>query len=298
MKCEICHKAKAEVAVKVPRDGGEEEMYVCKGCAAKVRDEARRQPSLREKFLTAGPAGEKMPPDMLASFMNAMSGMVEGLEKMASAAEKFERRAPHVLACSDRVGVTKEHRFGDMLHLEGLFLVGELDSVQRALRALRMEIVGTSVDGITNVGHTFTLRYTNERTQAVRVVKMLNRIEYGARAQLIKMPTPVLGDSVLRAIAVLKNCRMLAAAECFDLLSPVRIAAMCHFLEGITIEEVDALMAKAWNEVVDLVKRGEKDLSEEEANARDREDMVRAEVANKSFERVILSERGAEELRK
>jgi protein-arginine kinase len=170
--------------------------------------------------------------------------------------------------------------------------------VQRALRALRMEIVGTSVDGITNVGHTFTLRYTNERTQAVRVVKMLNRIEYGARAQLIKMPTPVLGDSVLRAIAVLKNCRMLAAAECFDLLSPIRIAAMCHFLEGITIEEVDALMAKAWNEVVDLVKRGEKDLSEEEANARDREDMVRAEVANKSFERVILSERGAEELRK
>ena len=295
MKCEICHKAKAEVAIKVPRGGAEEEIYVCQGCAAKERAAARKRPSLRGEFLVppVGPNGEKLPPDMLASFMTAMSGMVEGLEKMASAAEKFERRSPHVLACSERVGVMKEHRVGNMLHLEGLFLVGELESVQRALKALRMEIVGMSVDGMANVGHTFTLKYTNERAQAVRVAKMLNRIEYGARVHLMKMPAPVFADSVCRALAVLKNCRMLSPAEFYDLLSPIRIAVMCHLLDGITLDDVDANMAKLWEIIQEQIGHGEP--SEEELDERDRDDVHRAEVAHSYFENVKLSERGKEQ---
>ncbi len=295
MKCEICHKAAAEVAVKVPRDGVEEEMYVCKACAGKVRSEARRKPSIREELLMppVGPNGEKVPPEVFASFMNAMNGMVEGLEKMATAAEKFERRAPHTLTCSERVGVTREHRVGNMLHLEGLFLVGELESVQRALRALRMEIEGMSVDGMANVGHTFMLRYTNERGQAVRVAKMLNRIEYGARVHLMKMPAPVFADSVCRALAVLKNCRMLSPAEFYDLLSPIRIAVMCHFLDGITLDDVDANMAKLWEIIQEQIGHGEP--SEEELDERDKEDMRRAEVAHGYFENVKLSERGREQ---
>ena len=244
-----------------------------------------------------GPNGEKMPPGMVEAFMNAMNGMVEGLERMTTAAEKLDRRAPHVMACSDKVGVMREHRLGARLHLEGLFLIGELEAVERALHALRMEIVGLSVDGIMNIGHTFMFRYTHERTQAVRILKVLNRMEYSARVRLIRMPARILGDSVCRALAVLKNCRMLSSAEYYDLLSPIRLATMCHFLTGVTLDGVDELMCEMWDNVQESVAHGEKGGdSAKEQEARDAIDMERAVRANQVFAQVELSERGKSQL--
>ena len=58
---------------------------------------------------------------------------------------------------------------------------------------------------------------------AGRVVKAILREERNARIRLFEELPRVFGDSLCRALAVLKNCRLLSPGECFDLLSPLRL---------------------------------------------------------------------------
>lgn len=43
MKCELCHKADAETAIRRPVDGEEQELYVCRACARQDTGEERAQ---------------------------------------------------------------------------------------------------------------------------------------------------------------------------------------------------------------------------------------------------------------
>ena len=52
MKCELCHKAAAEVAIRKKVDGEEQEFYVCKACAG----EAARQETAAREPAAAGAA--------------------------------------------------------------------------------------------------------------------------------------------------------------------------------------------------------------------------------------------------
>ena len=95
----------------------------------------------------------------------------------------------------------------------------------------------------------------------------------------------VLGDSVCRALAILKNCRLLSPGELFDLLSPLRLAALERMLDGMKFSDIERMM-------------GDVDLSGFEDGfdqaERDRADADRADAMNKRFEDVVLNERGEE----
>lgn len=301
MKCELCHNADAETAITRGEGDAAEELYVCKACAQAER-QRRQKKSQRTRKVTGLPPGMSMsiteirpatdesedgeeagnPPPILGAIMNAFQDMVSDLEK-ASKQSKDEKGPDYHDFPSSRVDAA--YRIGNRLHLEGLHLIGELDAVKRAIRALRMDLVGVSADGIHETGHVYTLRYAGSSEQAKRVVEDLLREERNARVRLFEELPRVFGDSLCRALAILKNCRLLSPGEYFDLLSPLRLAAKEEMLDGITSDEIEKMLPE-----IDLTSSEDK-LEQPE---RDKVDAERADEMNKRFEDVMLNERAEE----
>ena len=303
MKCELCKKADAETAITRGEGENAEELYVCKACAKAERLKRQKKsqrtrkatgmpPGMSVSITQIGPAGGgdgasgedvDMPLPAIGAFMGALKDMVDGLANVADAASKQKKRPKrHVFPVSR---VEAPYRIGRRLHLEGLHLIGELTAVRRAMHALEMDLVGVSADGINDVGHAYELVYDGSSERVKRVLSDLLREERNARVRLFEELPRVFGDSLCRALAVLKNCRLLSPGELFDLLSPLRLAAKEEMLEGISLAEIEGLMAEA-----DLTSAEDK-LEQPE---RDRVDAERADEMNARFEEVVLNERAEE----
>ena len=302
MKCELCHKADAQTAL-VRGEGDEaEELYVCHACA-KAERLKRQKKSQRTRKVTGLPPGMSMsitqigpvdaegggeegdgesPPPILGAIMNAFQDMVSDIEK-ATKRSKDEKGPEYHDFPASRVDAA--YRIGSRLHLEALHLIGELDAVKRAVHALRMELVGVTADGVRDVGHVYTLRYSGSSEQVKRVVEDILREERNARVRLFEELPRVFGDSLCRALAIMKNCRLLSPGEYFDLLSPLRLAAKEEMLDGITYDEIEKMLLE-----VDLTSSEDK---LEQAD-RDKVDAERADEMNRRFEDVVLNERAEE----
>lgn len=293
MKCELCHQQDAEAAIQIAKDGVEEELYVCHACAKKARLSRQKKSQRTRKaggglppgvsISVSGNAGDgEPPPQVIEAIMNAVTGMVSGMERASR--ERRPRQEPemHELPCER---TEEAYRIGDGLHLEGLHLIGELEATQRAMRALRMQLVGVDADGVRDTGHVYRLRYTGSAERAKRVAEDLLAQERNARVRLFEEMPRVFGDSLCRALAILKNCRLLSPGELFDLLSPLRLAALEHMLDGISLEEINTMLLS-----IDLSSKEEKETVQE----RDRIDAERADEMNQRFEDVVLNERAEE----
>ncbi len=296
MKCELCHQADAETAITRGEGDAAEELYVCHACA-KAERLNRQKKSQRTRKVTGLPPGMSMSitrigpadensdgeePPFIGAIMNAFQDMVSDIEK-ARQASKDEKGPDYHDFPASRVDAA--YRIGNRLHLEALHLIGELEAVKRALHALKMDLVGVNADGIREAGHVYTLRYSGSSEQVKRVVEDLLREERNARVRLFEELPRVFGDSLCRALAVMKNCRLLSPGEYFDLLSPLRLAAKEEMLDGIDAEEIERRLAET-----DLTSAEDK-LEQAE---RDRADAERADEMNARFEDVVLNERAEE----
>ena len=289
MKCEICHKADAATAITRNVDGEEEELYVCHACAAAER-KSRQKKSQRTRKVSGLPPGMSItvsgnvgePPPIIGAILDAVHGMVSDLEQAQKESKNAKEPDYHDFP-SDRV--ESPFRIGMRLHLEGLNLIGELDAVKRAIHALKMELVGVDADGIVTTGHVFQLKYLGSSEQAKRVVADLITQERNARVRLFEEMPRVFGDSLCRALAILKNCRLLSPGELFDLLSPLRLAALEKMLDGIDLPTIEGMLLG-----IDLSDAEDK-LEQAE---RDRIDAERADEMNARFEDVVLNERAEE----
>ena len=283
MKCEICHNADAQTAI----EKDDEELYVCKACAEKERVSRQKRSQRTRKISRDGvemtvteiSSDGDAPPPIVKAIMNAFDGMLSGIEKAAEDAKKSEKPQLHDFPVERAEAA---YRVGSGLHLEGLYLIGELDAVRRAAHALNMDLIGIAADGIKDSGHVFRLGYSGSQEQAKRFVEDLLAQERNARIRLREEMPRVFGDSLCRALAILKNCRLLSPGELFDLLSPLRLAAIEKMLDGITLRTIESMMMKI-------------DLSSKEdgldVNERDRIDAERADEMNARFEDVVLNER-------
>ena len=81
----------------------------------------------------------------------------------------------------------------------------------------------------------------------------------------------------------MKNCRLLSPGEFFDLLSPLRLAALENMLDGVGVKEIDK-----WMRECDLSSRGDIMPQDE----RDRMDAELADEMNERFEDVVLGDDG------
>ncbi len=269
MKCELCQKQDAETVLMVEKNGAEEELYVCKACA----NAKKRKPA-------APTAAHEPPPPILEMIMNAVSDIVTEMgghvTEIGSHVISPEPQY-HEFPCGR---TDPAYRIGTRFHLEGLHLIGELDAVKRALRALGMKLVGVDADGVQDAGHAYGVLYSGSTEQAKRVLRDILTQEHHARVRLREEMPKVLGDSVCRSLAILKSCRLLAEGELYDLLSPLRLAVMNDYLTGITPEAIEHLLAG-----VDLTSK-EEILPPPE---RDQIDGARADEMNEFFKRVGLT---------
>ena len=290
MKCELCHNADAETAIQREVDGAEpEELYVCKKCAAGERLK-RQKKSQRTRKIAGLPPGMSItvsggggePPPFIGAIIDAVNGMVSDLEKAQKERSARKEEKMHSLSLSR---IPEVYRYRGLLHLEALHLIGELEAVSRALRALKMEFAGVDSDGVRNSGHAFKINYACSAERARRVADDLLRQEQNARIRLFGEMPRVFGDSLCRALAILKNCRLLSPGELYDLLSPLRLAAIEGMLDGITLAEIESIAAG-----LDL-SNYEDHLNQEE---RDRVDAERADEMNRRFEDVVLNEKAEE----
>ena len=283
MKCEICHNADAQVAI----EKDDEELYVCKSCADKERVSRQKRSQRTRKISRDGvemtvteiSSDGDAPPQIVKAIMNAFDGMLSGIEKASQDAKKSEKPQLHDFPVERAEAA---YRVGSGLHLEGLYLIGELDAVRRSAHALNMDLVGISADGVKDSGHVFRLGYSGSQEQAKRFVEDLLAQERNARIRLREEMPRVFGDSLCRALAILKNCRLLSPGELFDLLSPLRLAAIEKMLDGITLRTIESMMMK-----IDLSSKED----ELDINERDRIDAERADEMNARFEDVVLNEK-------
>jgi len=295
MNCELCHQNKAEVALNVVRDGVEDEMYVCKECAKRERV-GRQKKSQRTRKVAGLPpgmsvsitevSGDEVPPQVVEALMGAVGGLFEKTLGKKTGDERPVRDGKseklHTLPCER---AEEPFRIGHRLHLEGLHLVGEMDAVKRSMRALGLELEGVDADGVHDAAHVYELMYKGAAERARRVAEDLLAQERSARVRLLEEMPRVFGDSLGRALAILKNCRLLSPGELFDLLSPLRLAAYEHLLDGITLDEI--------MELANDLDLGSREDGMEQAE-RDRVDAARADAMNARFEDVVLNERAEE----
>ena len=298
MKCEICNENPAEKAITVVRDGKEKELYVCKACAAKERAKDRSR-NLHTRHVQGLPPGVSMsithigsddagdggegdgggetPPPFVKAIMNAFNGIIDDIEK---AREKADAEAEVKPSEFPTERLASAYRIRGAIHLEGMHLAGELQAVQRALHALDMSLVATESDGVKEPAHAFRVQYTCSPARAKRVVAALVEQEQSARSFLLNEQPRIYADSICRALAILKNCRVVSPAEYLDLLSPLRLAAMDKLLEGITLADIERTMSRIKLDCEAALD----DLERDEADFR------RADLVNRKFFDVMLTE--------
>lgn len=293
MKCEICRKLDAEKAIEKVVNGVKEELYVCSRCAA----EERRLRQSR-KAVAGNSHKHKLPPGVSISvsgpisapppFIDAILNALEGVAGKITGAteEKPEEKAARLKTYSN-IDDDAKYCYGEFLHLEGLYLVGDLDAVKRAFIALGCELEGITLSGVKDCGHLYKVKYPASLKDIRRIVQDLLVQEGNARYHITEVEPRTLGDTVCRSLSLLKSCRLLSPGEFLDMLSPLRLAALGKFLEGMELSALEDLM----NEI----EFGKPEFQQDE-HERYRVDGERADEINRLFRDVILSEEGEERL--
>ncbi len=92
MKCEICHKADAETAIVLKKDGEERELYVCKKCAAAAKHPKGGKRGNGKSVTVIGP-GKDAPP-FVEEFFKAALGLVDGLGHLEEERKNGKKACP------------------------------------------------------------------------------------------------------------------------------------------------------------------------------------------------------------
>lgn len=237
--------------------------------------------------------GWKLPADIPAAYAEAERLEAELAAQHALAWNSdFGYLSPDPFHCGTGLGIEGE------FHLEALHLIGDLPPVLAGIEAIRLQSSNIVEDGIRQAAHLFRVRNAAtlgiaERALVKRVVRAFEDLvtqELNARKALVEDTPRILEDSVSRALAVLRNARLLAPGELLDLLSPIRLAVTMGLLSGITRAEV----AKLMREQIDAPELPPPRTAEDDRR-RDARDAGLADWANDRFAGVAFNDL-AEEL--
>ncbi len=168
------------------------------------------------------------------------------------------------------------------LHLGGLYMLGELEAVLRATSALDLRLEPIPSRDMKYPGHLFTVYYRTGLERAKCIVREIIHQERNARNRLKQEMPRVFGDSLCRALAMLKNCRMLSYVEYLDMLASIRLGAIENVFDGTNLREITRLMER-----IELPDEDEEPMDQHE---RDLIDSELADRVNALFEDVVLNE--------
>lgn len=314
MKCEICNKADAMQAVFVKDDksGEERELYVCDKCARRetiknskrrssVRAEDRQsrrsqQNEADEIEIVEGSEAIENASSHLFQLLDSITQSIQnnielnsgilgspGDSETSGKKPRRKKREPKLVELTlDKAKVDKAFLLRHSLHLEGLYLIGELEATIRSAVALDLELRSDSRSTVREAAHLFKIMYpAKNKAAAERFLEAVIHQEQNARERLMGEMSLLFMDTICRSLAILKNCRLLGASELLDLLSCLRLASLAGVLDGISLKKINSMM-----EGIDFSEDNE-DIPIEE---REDFDNKRANGINDLFEGVFVKE--------
>jgi len=153
------------------------------------------------------------------------------LEKRLGGCLDFASRDPwgYLTACPTNTGTGL--RVSALMHLPGLVLTQEMDGVGRGVAQMGCTVRGLYGEGTDVAGNLFqvsnqiTMGRSSEAILEMmdRVVLRLAEFEASARKTLLRDARLQVEDKVFRAVALLRNARMLTSNEFLNLSSAVRL---------------------------------------------------------------------------
>ena len=187
----------------------------------------------------------------------------------------FDPELGYLTQCPTNLGTGL--RASVMLHLPGLTESGAMPRIASNLSKLGLTIRGTYGEGSQIVGGLYQLSNQitlglseNEAIENLRSITVqLMEEERKARAQMSE--EIAWQDKIDRAAGVLKSARVLSSSEFMELLSYIRLGLSTGVLQGVTTQELNALMVNA--QPATLMARAGKQLDETQR------DVLRADMA-------------------
>lgn len=187
----------------------------------------------------------------------------------------FDPELGYLTQCPTNLGTGL--RASVMLHLPGLTESGAMPRIASNLSKLGLTIRGTYGEGSKIIGALYQLSNQitlglseNEAIENLRSITVqLMEEERKARAQMSE--EIAWQDKIDRAAGVLKSARVLSSSEFMELLSYIRLGLSTGVLQGVTTQELNALMVNA--QPATLMARAGKQLDETQR------DVLRADMA-------------------
>ena len=161
----------------------------------------------------------------------------------------FDPELGYLTQCPTNLGTGL--RASVMLHLPGLTESGAMPRIASNLSKLGLTIRGTYGEGSKSIGALYQLSNQitlglseNEAIENLRSITVqLMEEERKARAQMSE--EIAWQDKIDRAAGVLKSARVLSSSEFMELLSYIRLGLSTGVLQGVTTQELNALMVNA-----------------------------------------------------
>ena len=187
----------------------------------------------------------------------------------------FDPELGYLTQCPTNLGTGL--RASVMLHLPGLTESGAMPRIASNLSKLGLTIRGTYGEGSKSIGALYQLSNQitlglseNEAIENLRSITVqLMEEERKTRAQMSE--EIAWQDKIDRAAGVLKSARVLSSSEFMELLSYIRLGLSTGVLQGVTTQELNALMVNA--QPATLMARAGKQLDETQR------DVLRADMA-------------------
>jgi len=160
----------------------------------------------------------------------------------------FSRKYGYLTACPTNVGTGI--RVSVMLHLPALKMTEQLKKMFDAVRDMGLTVRGIFGEGTEAVGDFFqisnqvTLGVSEEKIVEYFTVSIIPKIvsyERLAREELLRKNADLLDDKIARALAVLKNARLISSHEALFLLSSLRLGINTGRIKDISIQTVNEI---------------------------------------------------------
>ena len=188
----------------------------------------------------------------------------------------YNARLGYLTSCPSNVGTGL--RASVMLHLPGLVLLEEMDSVVNGISKIGLAVRGMWGEGTEAVGNIFQI--SNQITLGKAEEQIVNHLEQivlelvdhelNARQRLMNEKQLIIKDHISRSFGLLSHAKLMTSGEALNLLSTLRLGLDLSLINGINRQEMDQLFISTQPAHLQKIEGNELDPNER--------DIVRAEM--------------------
>lgn len=215
---------------------------------------------------------------------NEANSIDDELEKSMKYA--YSSSLGYLTSCPSNVGTGL--RASVMLHLPGLVLLDEMDSVVNGISKIGLAVRGMWGEGTEAVSNMFqvsnqiTLGKNEEKIidHLEQIVTELKDHEINARKRLISEKLLTVKDHVSRSFGTLANAHVMTSSEALNLLSTIRLGLDLDLVAGFSRQDLDKLFISTQPAHLQKIEKKELDPAQR--------DVLRAELLRSFMKNAIL----------